>query len=50
MKRAFSNKLHKTLDELSEFITKEVTLLTEQHVINNCRFDYIFFCSFWTKT
>ena len=30
MKRAFSGKLHKTLDHVSEFINREVELLTEK--------------------
>lgn len=50
MKRAFSGKLHETLDHLSEFITAEVALLTEKTVRSICGYDYIFSCPFWTKS
>lgn len=49
MKRTFSGKLHKTLENVSKFITNEVTILTEEQVKNICRFNYIFDCPFWTK-
>jgi len=41
-KRMYTNKLHKTLDEVSQFITQELSKLTEQSVQKTCRFDYIF--------
>ena len=50
MKRAFSGKLHKTLDHVSEFINVQVELLTEKTVKSICGYDYIFSCPFWTKT
>ncbi len=50
MKRAFSGKLHKTLDNVSEFIRNEVTILTVKQVKSICRFEYIFSCQFWTNT
>jgi len=49
MKRAFSGKLHKTLDQVSEFIVNQVTLLTDKSVKSTCNFEYIFSCPFWTK-
>lgn len=49
MKRAFSGKLHKTLDNVSKFIANEVKILTEEQVKSVCRFDYIFSCTYWTN-
>lgn len=49
MKRAFSGKLHKTLDNVSEFINTEVALLTKKTVMSICGYDYFFSCPFWTK-
>jgi transposase len=49
MKRAYSGKLHKTLDNVSEFIKKEVDILSNAQVKSICRYDYIFSCPFWTK-
>lgn len=50
MKRAFSGKLHKTLDNVSEFINKQVNELKTIQVKNICRYDYIYLCPFWTNT
>ena len=50
MKRAFSGKLHKTLDHVSEFIIDQVNLLTHKSVKSICKYDYIFSCPFWTKS
>ena len=50
MKRAFSGKLHKTLDNISEFIENQVAILTNEDVKSICRFEYIFSCPFWTNT
>jgi len=50
MKRAFSGKLHKTLDNVSEFIESRVAVLTNEEVKSSCMFDYIFSCSVWTNT
>ena len=49
MKRAFSGKLHQTLDNVSEFITNQVTILTNQQVKNICRYDYIYSHPVWTN-
>ena len=50
MKRAFSGKLHKSLDNVSEFITDQVARLTNQQVKSISNYDYIFSNPFWTKT
>jgi transposase len=50
MKRAFSGKLHKTLEKVSGFIKNQVNALTKQEVKNTCGYDYIFSCPIWTKT
>lgn len=49
LKRAFSGKLHKSLDQVSDFIIKEVNQLTNQIVKNTCNFEYIFLAQFWTN-
>lgn len=49
MKRAFSGKLHKTLEEVSEFINAEVARLTEKTVKSTCGFEYILSCLVWTN-
>lgn len=43
MKRAFSGKLHKTLDKVSEFIKTEVNILTNSRVKSTCNYDYLYF-------
>ena len=50
MKRAFSGKLHKTLDNVSDFIKDQVTILTKEHVKSICKFEYIFTYPLWTNT
>jgi len=50
MKRAFSGKLHKNLDNISEFIKYQVDILTHKGVKNTCNYEYIFLCPFWTNT
>lgn len=50
MKRAFTGKLHKTLDEVSDFITNQVTILSKDVIKSICGFEYIFSCPFWTKS
>ena len=50
MKRAFSGKLHKTLDNVSTFIESQVITLTNEEVKSSCLFEYIFACPIWTNT
>ena len=50
MKRAFSGKLHKTIDNISKFIDNEVAILTNKDVKSICMFEYIFSCNLWTNT
>lgn len=50
MKRAFSGKLHKTLDNVSDFITNQVAILTKEEVKSICNFEYISSYPFWTNT
>ena len=50
MKRAFSGKLHKTLDNVSEFIKNQVTILTKENVKSICKYEYVFSYPFWTKS
>jgi transposase len=48
LKRAFTGKLHKTLDEVSEFISKQTKGFTNQAVIQTCQFEYIVAGLNWT--
>ena len=50
MKRAFSGKLHKSLNKVSAFISNQVKELSIQDVKSICAFNYIFSCPFWTNT
>lgn len=50
MKRAFSGKMHKSLDNVSAFITNQVKQLSYPMVKSICAFDYILSCPVWTKT
>ena len=50
MKRAFSGKLHKTLDNVSEFIRNQVNKLTDENVKSICKYEYIFLYPNWTNT
>lgn len=50
MKRAFTGKLHKTLDGVSNFITNQVTNLSKDIVKSICGFEYIFSCKHWTNS
>ena len=50
MKRAFTGKLHETLDNVSGFIKSQIKIITEEQVKNTCRYEYIFSCPFWTNT
>lgn len=50
MKRAFSGKLHKTLDNVSEFIRNQVNILSDEHVKSICKYEYIFSYTNWTNT
>ena len=48
-KRKFTNKLHHTLEEVSDFITIVANTLTNKSIKKTCAFDYIFDKTFWTK-
>lgn len=50
MKRTFSGKLHKTLDNVSEFIRNEVKIITKDQVKNICSYEYVFSFPFRTNT
>ena len=49
MKRAFTGKLHKSLDQISDFINEQVLKLTNDEVKSICGFDYIISAHFWTN-
>jgi transposase len=48
-KRAFTNKLYKSLQEVSEFIKMQTQTLKNEETKITCAFEYIFFNNFWTK-
>ncbi len=48
-KRVFTNKLYKSLDEVSVFIQSQTQNLKNDETRKTCAFDYIFFNQFWTK-
>jgi len=48
-KRSFTNRLHKSLDDLSKFIEQLVQNTAPKTVISTCSFSYIFEGSFWTN-
>lgn len=50
MKRAFTGKLHKTLNNVSEFITQQVKSLSKDMIKSICGSEYILSCPFWTKS
>ena len=47
LKRTFTNRLFKTLDELSNFICTETKNITMNSVKKTCGFSYIFEGDFW---
>lgn len=48
LKRKFTNKLHKTLEEVSSFITEAIESLTIDKVKSVCGFEYVFAGIHWT--
>jgi transposase len=48
-KRTFTNRLHKSIDELSAFIDTVVKQTTVNSVKSTCGFQYVFEGKFWTK-
>ncbi len=48
LKRRFTNKLHTSLEQVSDFISGATKLLTPQKVESTCGFDYIFLGLNWT--
>ena len=48
LKRKFTNKHYRTLDEVSEFITVATNSLSEDKIKSTCGFEYIFSGLNWT--
>lgn len=48
-KRAFTNRLYKSLNEISIFIQEQTKNLLKEDTMKTCAFDYIFSNHFWTK-
>lgn len=47
-KRKYTNKFHKSLDEVSNFISDTIKSLTSETVKSTCGFKYVFQNLFWT--
>lgn len=48
LKRKFSGKLYKTLDQISVFISRAIKKFTVKRIKKTCSFDYIFSSVSWT--
>jgi transposase len=48
LKRKFTNKIHFTLEEISDFIDKETHLLSKKIIQSICSFPYVFIGLDWT--
>lgn len=48
LKRRFTNKLCKSLEEVSEYISESIKILTSENVKRTCGFNYIFSGINWT--
>ncbi len=48
LKRKFTGKLHKSLEEISDFISHAVKKFTEKSIKKTCAFDYVFSNLNWT--
>jgi hypothetical protein len=49
LKRAFTNKLFKSLEKISSFINNAANEINKDIVISTCAYKYIFFGSFWNE-
>jgi transposase len=49
MKRQYTNKIYKTLDEVSQFMSTQVNSMTKKSIKQTCSYEYIFSDNFWTK-
>jgi len=50
MKRAFTGKLHKVLQSVSDFITDQVNVISKDSIKSICGFEYILSCPVWAET
>lgn len=48
LKRKFTNKLFKTLDEISEFFAIQIAALTPEKIKSTCGFRYLSLDTFWS--
>lgn len=49
LKRKFTNKIHGSLEEISQFIDREIKKLTKEMIKSVCAYQYIFQNIDWTK-
>lgn len=48
LKRMYTNKLHYTLEEVSQFIEDSLKTITPKQIMSTCAFNYIFCDNLWT--
>lgn len=48
-KIAFTNRIHKSLDEVKDFISNQVKTMSKNSVKSICDFEYILACPYWTN-
>lgn len=48
LKRKFTNMLYKSMDQVSQFITDTIEVLTAERVKSICGFEYVFLQIVWT--
>ena len=49
IKRAFTNKLFHSLEQISDFLDKAIAEISKSIVISTCAYKYIFFDPFWNE-
>ena len=47
LKRKFTNKLHQSMDQVSQFIKETIEVLTAERVKSTCGFEYVFLQIIW---
>lgn len=48
LKRKFTNQLFKSLEQISEFISTTIALISPEEIVNTCNYEYTFASAIWT--
>jgi len=48
LKRNFTNKLFKSLEQISEFMSTSITQISPEEIISTCNYEYTFVSAIWT--